>query len=257
MDWHIALAGLVVGTLVGFSGVGSSSIMMPILILMLRVHPLIAVGTDLAYSLPTKIVGAFVHHRQGTINPKLVLLLAIGGIPGAVVGIVGLGYVKQHVSLDQLNAWLKHFLAVLMFVIAAIIIVSQFVKRRRAEGKGWVPLRPRAHIIMALGAVVGFLVSVTSIGAGSLTLTALLFILPSARLQSLVGSDVAFAALIIPVAAFGHFTLGSIDFHLTTNLLLGSVPGVIVGSKLCTRLPDKVVRPAIAGMMVIAGSRMF
>ncbi|MBC5823745.1 MAG: sulfite exporter TauE/SafE family protein [Candidatus Eremiobacteraeota bacterium] len=257
MDWHIALAGLVVGTLVGFSGVGSSSIMMPILVLLLRVHPLIAVGTDLAYSLPTKIVGAWVHRGQGTINAKLVILLAIGGIPGAIVGILSLGYVKHHVSLDQLNIWLKHFLAILMFSIAAIMIVSQFVRRRRAEGKAWVPLRPRAHIIMGLGLVVGFLVSVTSIGAGSITLTALLFILPSARLQSLVGSDVAFAALIIPIAALGHFTLGSIDFHLTWNLLLGSVPGVIIGSKLCTRLPDKVVRPAIAGMMVLAGAKMF
>src|SRR5437588_8863404 len=215
MDWHIALAGLLVGTAVGFSGVGGSALMLPVLVLMLGVQPLIAVGTDLAYSVPTKLVGAFVHGGQKTIRWKLVLLLAIGGVPGALAGIFLLGFVKQIVPIDVLNANLKHGLGVLLFVVAALVFVAQYIQAKRDKGKNWVPLRPKAPIILLIGLVVGFLVSLTSIGAGSITMTLMCLILPRMRIQELVGSDVAFAAIIVPIAAAGHWALGSINFPMT------------------------------------------
>lgn len=231
--------------------------MMPVLVLMLGVQPLIAVGTDLAYSVPTKLVGMFVHARQQTVRWKLVLLLCLSGVPGALGGLFFLGFVKQIISIDQLNTQLKHGLGILMFVVAAFILLGQYILRNREKTKNWVPLRPKAAHIMAVGLVVGFLVSITSIGAGSITMTALCLILPRVRLQDLIGSDVAFAAVIVPIAAAGHFALGSINFPMTLNLLIGSIPGVIIGSRLCATLPDHWVRPAAAGVMILAGSRMF
>lgn len=255
MDYHVALAGLVVGTFVGLSGVGGSSLMMPILVLFLGVSPLIAVGTDLAYSVPTKLLGAIVHRRQGTVNVKLVILLCIGGIPGALLGLASLSFVKAHISLDELNLLLKHVIGALLIGIAVAIVAIQLISRQRSAT--WVPLRPRAPIIVALGALVGFLVSVTSIGAGSITLTALALVLPRLRLQQLVGSDVAFAAIIVPIAAAGHFSLGSVSIPLTLSLLLGSLPGVYIGSRLCALLPIQYLRPAMAGVLALAGARLF
>jgi uncharacterized protein len=257
MDWHVALAGLLVGTAVGFSGVGGSALMMPVLVLMIGVQPLIAVGTDLAYSVPTKLVGMIVHWRQNTVRWKLVLLLAIGGVPGAIAGVFLLGFVKQIVSLDTLNTQLKHGLGILLFVVSLIIMFGQYIQNKRDHGKNWVPLRPKAGVILLIGLVVGFLVSLTSIGAGSIAMTLLYLILPKLRFQQLVGSGVAFAAVIVPIAAAGHWALGSINFPMTLSLLVGSIPGVIIGSRLCGILPDKVVRPATALVMALTGSRMF
>jgi uncharacterized membrane protein YfcA len=257
MDWHIALAGLLVGTAVGFSGVGGSALMMPVLILMMGVQPLVAVGTDLAYSVPTKIVGTFVHGGQKTVRWKLVLLLCIAGVPGALAGLFFLGFVKQLISLATLNLYLKHGLGVVMIAVAALIVLNQYIQGRRDKGKKWVPLRPVAPLLMLTGLVVGFLVSLTSLGAGSITLPALCLILPRMRLQELVGSGVAFAAIIVPIAAAGQFALGTVNVAMTLNLLIGSIPGVILGSRLCTVLPDHWVRPATAAVMVLAGSRMF
>jgi len=260
MDWHIALAGLLVGTAVGLSGVGGSSLMMPVLVLLLGVQPLVAVGTDLAYSVPTKLVGMFVHARQHTVRWKLVLLLCVGGVPGALAGVFALGVIKRMISIDQLNEYLRHGIGILLFVVAALILVQLVwnnVQQRQAKKKNdWVPLRPKAPHIALVGFTVGFLVSISSIGAGSITMM-LLLVLPRMRLQELVGSNVAFAAIIVPIAAAGHFALGSINFPMTLNLLLGSIPGVLIGSRLCGILPDTVIRPATAGVMALAGARLF
>jgi uncharacterized protein len=254
MDFHIALGGLIVGILVGLSGVGGGSLMLPVLVLLFRVSPLVAVGTDLAYSVPTKIFGAVVHGRQNTINWKLVLLLCIGGVPGALVGLGSLGYLKAHISIDQLNALIKHLVGILLIAIAAIILIASLLNKERVAS--WVPLRPRAPIICIVAGIVGFLVAVTSIGAGSITLTALALLLPRMRLQDLVGSDIAFAAIIVPIAALGHLGLGSINWAMTGALLIGSIPGVYIGSRLCALLPIRFLRPAIAGVLVLAGAKL-
>jgi len=256
VDWHIALAGLVVGTAVGFSGVGGSALMMPMLVLMMGVQPLVAVGTDLSYSAPTQLVGMFVHWRQHTVRWKLVLLLAIGGVPGAIAGIFILGFITRLISIDALNGYLRHGLGILLFVVAAIILFGQYIQSNREKSKSWVPLRPKAPLLALIGFGVGFLVSLTSIGAGSIAMTLLYLILPAMRFQQLVGSGVAFAAIIVPIAAAGHWAIGSVNLLMVLSLLAGSIPGVIIGSRLCGILPDRIVRPATALVMVIAASRM-
>ena len=256
MDPRLALIGLVVGFLVGLSGVGGSSLMTPLLILVLGVKPLIAVGTDLAYSVPTKLLGAYVHRGQGTVDRRTVLYLSLGGIPAAVLGLVALSALRTHLGLSRLNELLRHGVGLLLLLVAAAILLTPLLRRRRAlpPGLSWTPaLKVRTA---ALGAVVGVLVSLTSIGSGSITVPALYLLLPRLGLRRLVGSDVAFAALLIPVAALGHVQMGSVNVALAANLVLGSLPGVFIGSKLCARLPDSWLRPALAGMLFFAGSRL-
>ena len=256
MDPRLALIGLVVGFLVGLSGVGGSSLMTPLMILVLGVKPLIAVGTDLAYSVPTKLLGAYVHRGQGTVDRRTVLYLSLGGIPGAVLGLVALSALRTHLGLSRLNELLKHGVGLLLLLVAAAILLTPLLRRQHGPSPGlsWTAaLKVRA---VALGAVVGVLVSLTSIGSGSITVPALYLLLPRLGLRRLVGSDVAFAALLIPVAALGHLQMGSVNLALAANLVLGSLPGVFIGSKLCARLPDSWLRPALAGVLFFAGSRL-
>lgn len=259
MDPRIALIGLVVGVFVGISGVGGSSLVTPLLILVMRVNPLIAVGTDLAYSVPTKLVGAIMHWRQGTINRRLLAYLGLGGLPAACLGLVALYALRSQIPLATLNTVLQRAVGTALLVVAVLVVLLPLLSLRRKRSTPHVTLPtgfwPAARIV-ALGALVGFCVSLTSIGSGSITLPLLYLMLPAFSLRQLVGADVAFAAMVVPIAALGHAQMGSINFSLAANLALGAVPGVILGSKLCRYLPDLLLRPAIAGMLIFAATRL-
>jgi uncharacterized membrane protein YfcA len=185
-----------------------------------------------------------------------VLYLSLGGIPGAVLGLVALSALRTHLGLSRLNELLKHGVGLLLLLVAAAILLTPLLRRQHGPSPAlsWTPaLKVRA---VALGAVVGVLVSLTSIGSGSITVPVLYLLLPRLGLRRLVGSDVTFAALLIPVAALGHVQMGSVNVALAANLVLGSLPGVFIGSKLCARLPDSWLRPALAGVLFFAGSRL-
>ena len=256
MDPRVALIGLIVGLLAGFSGVGGSSVMTPLMILFLGVKPLVAVGTDLVYSVPTKLLGAYVHRRQGTVEWPVAYSLALGGVPAAVCGLVVLNLLRTHLELSALNAVLKHGIGLLLFLVAVVLVLAPLLPRRTARPSSlpWTPARRRRTVV--LGALVGGLVSLTSIGSGSITVPLLYVLLPRLALRRLVGSDVAFAAVLIPVAALGHLAMGTVNLALSANLLVGSLPGVYLGSKLCARLPEVWLRPALAGVLLFAGSRL-
>jgi uncharacterized membrane protein YfcA len=228
------------------------------MILVLGVKPLVAVGTDLAYSVPTKLLGACVHRGQGTVDRRVVLYLCLGGLPAAVLGLLALALLRASLGLDRLNVALKHGVGLLLLLVAVAIFLTPLVSQRRHQlpdtGTSWTwATKGRAIVV---GALVGFLVSLTSIGSGSITVPALYILLPRLGLRRLVGSDVAFAALLIPVATVGHLQMGDVNLLLSLNLLLGSLPGVFIGSKLCARLPDFWLRPALAGALLFAGSRL-
>ena len=259
IDPRITLVGLVVGTLVGLSGVGGGSLVTPLLVMVMGIKPIVAVGTDLIYSVPTKIVGATVHHRQGTVNWRLVRYLVYGGIPAAVLGLLVLSYLQARMGMDAVNATVKHLLGWMLFLVSLAILAKPVLGRFMKQFSDKAELtwdRGTISRIVALGAVVGFMVSLTSIGSGSLTVPLLYFLVPQLGLRGLVGSDVAFAAILIPVAAAGHLQMGHVDFGLALSLLLGSVPGVIVGSRFCAFFPDVWLRPMLAGALVFAGTRL-
>ncbi|MCA1597677.1 MAG: sulfite exporter TauE/SafE family protein [Chloroflexi bacterium] len=263
MDPRLVVVGLVVGLLVGLTGVGGSSVLTPLLILTLGVQPLVAVGTDLAYSVPTKLLGALIHRRQGTVEWRVVGLLCVGGLPASLAGLGLLALLRVRLGLDTINVALKHGVGALLLIVAVVIVLSPWLRCRQAGRPLGVtelpaPLWTRGTRggVIALGALVGVLVSLTSIGAGSVTVPVLYLLLPRLGLRRVVGSDVSFAALLIPTVALGHLGMGDVNLGLSLNLLAGSLPGVFIGSKLCARLPDTWLRPAMAGALLFAGTRL-
>jgi uncharacterized membrane protein YfcA len=259
VNFELVLVGLVVGILVGLTGVGGGSIMTPLLVGLLKVNPLVAVGTDLLYSVPTRLYGAFLHARQGTVNWRIVGALLIGGLPSSLLGLGMLYWARHHMDLAMIELWTKRSIGIALFLAAAMILARPIFQRRQPpmiakEPFEWRPGR-RARVI-ALGAVVGLIVTLTSIGSGAVTLPLLSSALPMVGLSELIGSDIAFAAFLIPIAAAGRWTMGDVNAGLAVNLLIGSLPGVYIGSKLCGRLSQKWLRPAVALTLVFVGTRL-
>lgn len=255
---ELVLAGFAVGTLVGLTGVGGGSIMTPLLVQVLGVNPLVAVGTDLLYSMPTQLFGAYQHRKQETVNPQIVKTLLVGGWPAAVAGLALLFWLRHHFDVKQIETWTKHAIGAALFLAAAMIVLTPLMKKRLSGVMGapleWTTaLRAR---IGALGAAVGMLVTLTSIGSGAVTLPLLSLALPFVELRTLIGSGIAFAALVMPVAAVGRWTMGDVNPILAVTLLAGSLPGVFVGSKLCGRLSQSWLRPAVAITLAFAGTRL-
>jgi uncharacterized membrane protein YfcA len=258
LNIEIVLVGLVVGTIVGLTGVGGASIMTPLLILVLKINPLVAVGSDLLYSVPTKLYGAYLHNKQGTVNPEIVKALLWGGLPASLVGLAALFWLRHHVDVKALELWTRHAIGFVLFIAAAVIVVQPFLKRRLvptvAAAFEWHPGQRRR--VMAIGAVVGLIVTATSIGSGSVTLPLLTLALPFAGISQLIGSDIAFAAFLIPAAAAGRWSMGDVNLLLVAKLLIGSIPGVYIGSKLCGRLSQTWLRPVVALTLVVVGTRL-
>ena len=252
MDPRVTAIGALVGLLVGLSGVGGSSLMAPLLILVVRLNPLAAVGTDLLYSVPTKLLGAYLHGRQGTVDRRALGWLTLGGVPAAILGIAALVQVRSHMDAAALNAFVKHLVGVMLILVAALIVSAPWLATR-LRGQPRPGRRNGRAPLIALGALVGFCVSLTSIGSGSLTVPILYLLAPQLGLRRVIGSNIAFGAILVPVAALGHLGLGDVDIPVAANLLLGSLPGVFIGSKLCASLPDIWLRPAMAAIMVWAG----
>jgi uncharacterized protein len=257
VNWELVLIGLLVGTIVGLTGVGGAAIMTPLLVLVLKVNPLVAVGSDLLYSVPTKLYGAYLHNRQGTVNWRITIALLIGGIPAALVGVGLLYYLRTHFDIKLITLWTRHTIGVALFLAAAIMVARPLFNRGRVEDTGEFAWSGSQRVRVAiLGAVVGLIVTITSIGSGSITLPLLTLALPGVGLSQLVGSDIAYAAFLIPTAAAGRWTMGDVNLVLVGNLLLGSLPGVYIGSKLCGRMQTRWLRPAVALTLVFVGTRL-
>ncbi len=253
MTAELVAVGFFVGMLVGLTGVGGGSIMTPVLVIVLGINPLVAVGTDLLYSVPTKLYGAYLHGRQGTIDRRIVLQLLYGGVPAAFAGVGVLLWSRHHLDVAIAELWTRRAIGALLLFSAGVIFARPLIARHSP------PFEPAAlpsWRIAAIGALVGFIVTLTSIGSGSVTLPLLSMALPSIGLARLVGSDIAFAALLIPTAAAGRWSMGDVNVGIAITLLAGSLPGIFVGSMLCARLESQWLRPAVAVTLVFVGSRL-
>ncbi len=258
VDFELILIGLLVGILVGLTGVGGGSIMTPLLVQILKVNPLVAVGTDLLYSVPTRLYGAFLHRRQGTVNPEIVKALLWGGLPASFVGLALLFWLRHHVDITLVELWTRRAIGVTLFLAAAMILAQPFLKLSQHHGvKGEFEWKAGRRVrVIGIGAVVGLIVTLTSIGSGAVTLPLLALALPLVGLPELIGSDIAFAAFLIPAAALGRWTMGDVNVGLALNLLIGSLPGVYIGAKLCTRIHTRWLRPAVALTLIYVGTRL-
>jgi len=249
-----SLPGFVVGFLVGMTGVGGGSLMTPILILLFGIHPATAVGTDLLYAAATKTGGSLVHGIGRTIEWRVVGRLASGSVPMTALTLFALSRldISGHVA-DELIAAV---LSVALFGTAAVLIFRNRIMAAYAHWVGELDPRRTAWLTVATGAVLGVLVSISSVGAGAMGVTALLLLYPHLPTVRIVGSDIAHAVPLTLVAGIGHWIVGSIDLLLLSSLLVGSLPGIFIGSYMSARIPDVALRMTLATALIIAGSKL-
>lgn len=282
MDFRYSLVGLLIGFLVGLTGMGGGSLLAPILILFFRVPPVWAVGTDIAYSTVTKALGSVVHIRQRNVNFKVAFWLACGSVPATFLSVTLIHYIRQHYGLF-VNDVVIHAIGFTLILVAVMLMLKPFLMRRlerhneevrkqellaaRAEanatdeGKAVKPTnlwekRYRPLITMLIGAFVGFLVGLTSVGSGTLIIVSLAFLFPRLTPKELVGTDIFQAFMLLAAGAIGYLSGGTINWPIVGLLLVGSLPGVFLGSKLSKFIPDPYMRPVLAVVLAVSGWKL-
>src|SRR3984893_5828262 len=274
MDYRISLVGLFIGFLVGLTGMGGGSLLAPTLILFFRVPPVWAVGTDIAYSTVTKALGSVVHIRQKSVDFKIALWLACGSVPATIVSIFFVQYIRKHYG-DVINGIIIHSIGFTLILVAVMLALKPFIMRRlerknleaqkQAALDGVVTAstgptrwekRYRPLVTALIGAFVGFLVGLTSVGSGTLIIVSLAFLFPRLTSKELVGTDIFQAFMLLASAVIGYLNAGTINWTLVMLLLIGSLPGVFLGSKLSKYIPERFMRPVLATVLVISGWKL-
>ncbi len=257
MDWLFTISGFLVGLIVGVTGVGGGSLMTPLLVLFFGVSPATAVGTDLLYASLTKTLGGWVHSHNGTVDWKVLGLLSLGSLPAALFTI---GLLK-YLALDEktLRSLVTGVLSIALLLTASALLLKNTIIKIAQRNDGTTRELRHQHLTaatVATGFVVGALVAISSIGAGVLGTVALLFLYPRMAAARVVGTDIAHAVPLTAVAGLGHMALGTVNFTLLGSLLLGSLPGIYIGSHLSAKVPEKFLRPILATMLLIIGTRL-
>jgi hypothetical protein len=247
VNWSYVVVGFIVGACTAYSGVGAGAITTPLLIFM-GVGTNTAIGSDLLFALGTRFVAMAAHLQKQTVHFPVLWRLSAGGLPGAIVGVVVSTYLHRHLDIKQLEHVLRIAVGAALIVSAGGIIFNRKLAGDRSE----VVATELPTLRLALiGFFVGLTVSVTSIGAGSLMLPLLLLVAPVVALRRLVGTDLAFAVVVLVPSLLGHWRLGDVNPTIAGSLLLGSIPGVFVGSHFVTRLPERWFRTALACVLVV------
>ncbi len=247
------VAGFAVGLLVGLTGVGGGSLMTPILMLFFNVKGAVAVGTDLLYASITKTAGIFAHGKLGNIDWKMVGLLALGSIPASLITLL---YLKDlDLGSESAVKNIKFWLGIALLLTSIAVIFRNQLASLSKTGH-WINPRYVPTLTVILGLVLGFLVTLTSVGAGALGVTALLILYPKVHITRIVGTDVAHAVPLTLVAGLGHASLGNIDYSLLGTLLIGSIPGIWIGSHLSSKVAEHWVRVILALILVYVGQKL-
>ena len=252
VDWAYAVSGLFVGALVGLTGVGGGSLMTPLLVLLFGVNPATAVGTDLLFACITKTTGMTLHGLGGSVDWKIVRRLAAGSVPATALTVYLVGGHKHNGHGDIITTTLG---IALILTAVGIVFRRQIVERLAPKIEN-LDERTRLMLTIALGAILGVFVSISSVGAGAIGVTVLLVLYPKLPTLKIVGSDIAHAVPLTLVAGAGHWLFGSIDFAILGSLLVGSIPGIAITSLLSNRVPEKVLRPLLATTLAIVGVRL-
>jgi uncharacterized membrane protein YfcA len=252
VDFALVAFGLGVGILVGMTGIGGGSLMTPMLILVFGVTPVTAIGTDLAYAAVTKTVGGYKHLRQKTVDITLSSWMALGSVPAAIGGVYVLTLLEDWLGRDFEDAVIA-ILAAALLLTGAATLVRAFLKRMHERERDTIAME-RRHKVAAvlLGVIVGFVLGVTSAGSGALIAVGLILLFRLAP-QRVVGTDVFHAAILLWAAGLAHVIAGNVDFGLAGTILLGSVPGVWLGSHWSVRVEPGVLRTTLAVVLIGAG----
>lgn len=276
MDFRFSLVGLLIGFLIGLTGMGGGSLLAPIMILVFRVPPVWAVASDITYSSVTKALGTLVHVRQRQVNFRVALWLACGSIPATVLSIFLVQYVRHYYG-NLVNGLIIHAIGGVLLLVAVLLLIKprlmQMIDRRNQErqkqaalmtedkgenvaksttGKTW--YRPLATAL--IGAVVGFLVGLTSVGSGTLIIVSIAFLFPRLTAKELVGTDIFQAFLMLLAGSLAYLGTGSINWNIVALLLIGSLPGVFLGSRLSKYIPNRYMSPVLAIVLAISGWKL-
>ena len=262
IDPTIALFGLLIGFLVGLTGVGGGSLMTPFLVAVVGVPPATAVGTDMVYATFTKLTGSVQHYRQRSVNLEVAIFLGLGSIPAGLLGVATLEWMKHAFDAERLKSVMITIIALTLVLVGASLIYREYLMPSRNDtlrpgawdGKSRMSRRRRGYTVL-FGATGGYLVGLTSIGSGSVMAVILLLLYPIAP-AVIVGTDIAHATVLSLVVGIAHITQGNVNFGLAGTLLLGSVPGVLIGARVAPWLPGKPLKAILAVMLIFVGGKL-
>ncbi len=253
IDPLYTLSGAVVGLIVGFTGVGGGSLMTPLLVLMFGVHPATAVGTDLLYAAITKGAGSLVHSLKSNVDWRVVARLATGSVPASALTLLAMSRVG--IGSAQTSKAIGVLLGLALLLTALSVLFRNSLLRLRAHRRP-MPEKTLAVVTVLFGALLGALVSVSSVGAGAIGVTVLLFLYPASPILRIVGTDIAHAVPLTLVAGLGHWIIGSVDPGMLVSLLLGSIPGIVLGSRLAPVVHERAIRLLLAIVLAVVGARL-
>jgi uncharacterized membrane protein YfcA len=261
MDLTPTLFGFLVGFLVGLTGVGGGSLMTPFLVAVMGVSAPTAVGTDMVFATLTKLTGSIQHYRQQSVNLELAIFLGLGSIPAGLLGVATLEWIEGSFDPEAVKSIMITIIAITLVLVGGSLILSNFLPKRMDDpkpgvwdGKSRMSRRRRTYTVI-FGATGGYLVGLTSIGSGSVMAVILLLLYPIAP-AVIVGTDIAHATVLSLVVGLAHMTQGNVKFALAASLLLGSIPGVLIGSRIAPWLPGKPLKMILAVMLIFVGARL-
>jgi uncharacterized protein len=254
VDWKLSLSGLLIGGLVGLTGMGGGSLMTPLLVIAFGFSPTVAIGTDLAHGAIFKTAGAVRHRRLGTVHARLSGWMFLGSAPFSILGV----WLATRITAtygDSAQSVMARILAVALVLGALGLAAKSFVHYKEHSNAPFL-LRKRDRIAaVAIGAIGGLIVGLTSVGTGVFFGLSMLFLFPL-RSAKVVGTDIFHAAALLYVAGFGHFIAGNVDFGAVGWLLIGSIPGVLIASQFTLKLPDRALRVALATVLFLSGIKL-
>lgn len=255
IDPAIILFGFGIGVLVGMTGMGGASLMTPLLILVFGITPVTAIGTDIFYAAVTKTVGGWKHLKLGTVHKGIAFWLAVGSVPSALAGVYVIELLQRQYG-DDLDAVVLGMLGAALLVVGIATLLRSLLFAGVIQERSAMHLY-RRHIIAAVvtGLVTGFVIGLTSAGSGTLIAISLIAIFRLTP-QRVVGTDVFHAAVLLWAAGMAHWVGGNIDFLLAGTILVGSIPGVIIGSNLSVKAPQKFLRYALAVVLIVSGTTL-
>src|SRR4249919_3720720 len=253
MDPAIVLFGFGIGVLVGMTGMGGGSLMTPLLILIFNTQPTTAIGTDIFYSAITKTVGGWRHLKMKTVNLELVRWLAYGSVPAAIAGVALVSQLEKHVSEDKLDSLVYAVLGGTLLMVGIITLARALILRKLIDERDRFEVEKRHKVAaIVIGATTGFVIGITSAGSGTVIAILLIAVYRLAP-KRVVGTDVFHAAILLWAAGLAHWVGGNVDFGLAANIMIGSVPGVVIGAALSDRAPQGFIRTALGPVLVGSG----
>ena len=255
IDFPYTVAGFAVGAIVGLTGVGGGSLMTPLLVLGFGVSPVTAVGTDLLFAGLTKVGGAVSHGIRGNVDWRVTGLLAAGSVPGALLALAALSVLPPAGAATKVLVPTALGIMLLLTALALVLRARLIAWAHAHAGDGWIA-RHRSLATITTGALIGIAVTFSSVGAGAIGVTALVLLFPLLATVRVVGTDIAHAVPITLIAGLGHAALGNVNFPMLASLLLGSLPGILLGAKLAARLPERALRHSLAAVLLLAGGKL-